>query len=138
MIDYEKLKLAHELAEKSGREIVYAYKNQEDIFVCWVTLEQLFYEMKELTKPKYKVGDIVWFEHHKLLIEAKIEERFIEPPDVYSVYPLTSPSIKFTVGESNLYPTKLDVIRANIKHWEELYAENYGDDSQIKETKIGD
>lgn len=44
MIDYDKLKLAHELAEKQNIEVLYTYNNGLG-YVCWVTLDQLITEV---------------------------------------------------------------------------------------------
>jgi hypothetical protein len=117
MIDYDKLKLAHELAEKYDSEILYAYKSGDISYICWVTLEQLLLEMEELsiTKCKYQVGQEVWRVNDEddpiqLIIKAiqpGSDNAYLDDLDNWWV-------------EEQLYPTREALIEAQIDYWNGL------------------
>lgn len=121
MIDYEKLKLSHELAEKTVCAILYAYKKSYSVpFVCWIDLDQLLFEMKELNKNncKYKIGQKVW----RLNDEDEPESFIISNIECYSEeknwYFLDDTDNCWI--EEQLYPTRESLIESQIEYWKSL------------------
>lgn len=132
MIDYEKLKLAHELAKKysalSGKhiELTVAYYQNEKPDYCLeiyedngnyshdkICLEEIISKLQELTqdkpKPKYEVGQTVWV--NKLsIINVEIFEvkgnKYFDGDDWYA--------------ENELYSSKQALIEAQIEYWTDL------------------
>lgn len=104
MIDYEKLKLAHE-------------------WVCnhfdgQMGIDDLIAKLQELTKPKtkYKVGDEVWMtvddEPKSFVIDSVCNSKYyLYQYDLGLVY------------ESLLYPTKSALIEAQIEYWQKQLCE---------------
>jgi len=135
MIDYEKLELAHELIEKlhfgkivsqysihDGEEYILSSPNIESHYdYCFTNLHDLIAKLKELTqpKPKYKVGEEVWLVgNFGKPITAKIVG--IMGGDV---------DLAFKDGTcrygaiKELYPTKSELIEAQIEYWTNLQKE---------------
>lgn len=130
MIDYEKLKIAHELAEKLESKYVFRHEIGGISYVyCildvslaqpnWIIFENtsidvLIAKLTELTHPKtkYKVGDTVLF----LSSGGCIGEGKIGGIDRYSdkKYYIT---LEGWCRESELYPTKHALIEAQIEYW---------------------
>lgn len=128
MIDYDKLRLAHELANKyyqqsnSGVVIESNFEfgcTLEYVYRLWIDqnissfneIDDLITKLKALTQPepKYKVGDTVWME-----INGEPVSRFIFKNAGPKYY------LEGYVGlmyESELYPTKAELIEAQIKYW---------------------
>jgi hypothetical protein len=132
MIDYEKLKIAHELADKYSQEnkipICIEYSaafgcQGKDNVSCFINydrtdlhdLDSLITKLKELTAPTlaYKEGDKVWFisteggyGHDDIDAVCKDDDHpyFINEERWYK--------------ESELYPTKAALIEAIITYWQ--------------------
>lgn len=132
MIDFEKLKIAHELAAelKTKRNVTaticvchllngdFRYvltdgRLQQDAFE---SLDALIARLQELTQPKskYKIGDSVWFvilSHKWMAIETEINH--VEG-NKYHV------SHGNWLREEELYPTKEELIEEQIAYWHQL------------------
>jgi hypothetical protein len=142
MIDYEKLKIAHELAE---------YLSNKENFVSWSydffyckkegnkhqvrlllgphhedfqggyyymnNLDELISNLREIiqSKPKYKVGQNVWLISYcgSGIVEWKIEDIDASSEEKY----LFGDS---WYKESELYPSKQSLIEAQIEYWQKL------------------
>lgn len=138
MINYNKLKLAHELAGKLNERL--------DITVCYFVadcqptfvldhadfknnvtscnLDDLIAKLKRLTKtePRYRIRQKVWMtviNGFKLDIDsARITwSRFNNGQNEYTI---DSCPNDFYILESELHPTREDLIDAQIKYWESL------------------
>jgi len=126
MIDYDKLKLAHELILKVDEKYAIAthaactfdtyyrlYAQNCDWFEDYESIDELIAKLEELTesKPKYKIGDIVWFvilAREWLGIETEIDAI---DDNKYHV------SYGHWMHENELYPTKAALIEAQIEYW---------------------
>lgn len=141
MIDYEKLKLVHEFADKnlfyistsitSGDDgdryckfLATLLPNDNDNY-CFDSIDDLIAKLRELTQPeepkaKYAVGDEVFF--------VGFEQQIIQDK-ISRIQKMTDGSFLFifdyspTQNESQIYPTKQELIEAQIEYWHELAAE---------------
>ncbi len=148
MIDYEKLKLAHELALQinnpwiwintsyscnanhiQAKLILGLNSSEQDIF-CFDEIDDLITKLKELTQPelKYKEGQEVYFiscnggigyEEIDDIDKSANEQYFINEERWFR--------------EDELYATKYELIEAQCKYWGELLCkENNGKFDGIK------
>lgn len=138
MIDYDKLKLAHELADKYSKKNkqmvrisyeLYTFEEYESKFRMYIfdwhddfyhSIDDLITKLQELTQSepqsRYKVGDIVW-----MLVDDEPYETRVD-----SVCGLKYYLYKFTSGlvcESLIYPTKAELIEAQIFYWRDQLSE---------------
>ncbi len=148
MIDYEKLKLAHELAEKCGlytgitayayfksvdhldNEYKYRlYLDDCDIYIdeTYSNIDDLISRLKELVEPevkqeaKYKVGDEVWFmAYEEAMRDVTIK---VEKDEDGFWYRLQNGFAR----ERALYPTKSALIESRIEYWRKLQDEEIKD-----------
>ncbi len=117
MIDYEKLKLLHELADKAGRHLCYGLASENGCsYKAPLFLDGLIEELQELTraKPKYEQGQKLW----RLNEENEPVSFFIIGIEKY---------ISGACGymdehmdwwdENHCYSTRRDLIEAQIEHW---------------------
>ena len=126
MIDYEKIKLAHELCEKTDGYYFYCtYSSKfgiDDIDLCHndkydedcKDIDDLITKLQELTrlKPKYKLGQEVFFiilAQNWVIIDSKIEHYEHKTGEYY----LAGHWYK----ENHLYSTKEALIQAQIDYW---------------------
>lgn len=140
MIDYEKLKLAHELADKLTEHQAGTHFNagiipesctEREFYIInsmsdysnplyYKSIDEFIEKLKELTqpKPKYEVGQKVFavFPNYpvSLISELKITEININDPDV--IYRTDGGGI----AEAYVYPTREALIDAQIAYWESL------------------
>ena len=137
MIDYEKLRIAHELAEEWKKQtntpaticICHMLNNRYRYVLTDGKLHQeafddigdLIAKLTELAQPpsKYKVGDEVW-----LLVSSDdriysyiIEKMFFDGEYWYCE------DTTWCIREKELYPSKESLIEAQIKYWESLKIE---------------
>ena len=139
MLDYKELELAHQMAEKAGVKILYAYQNKSGSFVHWIGIEQLSLEMKELTqpKPKYEIGQEVWFCQRHLntdfLIPVSFKIRAIYPNEYNILY-----CGEYEATEENLFSTREDLIKHQIQYWEGLRVNGIldKDDANLSQVDI--
>lgn len=132
MIDFEKLKLAHELCFASKRyyfsltlglhkgfdfaSLYDSEANRSMLIGNFECVEELLSKIQELTKskPKYESGQIVWFDMAGVPASFNITE--IEPSEDYNYFYDDTP-------ECDLYPSQLALIEAQIAHWTKLLEE---------------
>ena len=126
MIDYEKLKLIHELTNKIDEIDEVAVQHhfshtRGDKFILWTKngvaqfgieeMDDLIAKLKELVKPeaklepKYKVGDEVWYKLGDELISCEI----IKNPESFG---------------DDYYPSKEALIEAQIEYWKNQLENN--------------
>ena len=131
MIDYEKLKLAHELAEKidcvcefeinvnfpGSDNFKLNYGRCEDHIlytniVSYRSIDDLIVKLKELTQPghKYEVGQTWWY------LEPDIGEQFPIPDSLV----ITKGNKNWSRKDDEWYPSKQALIEAQIAHWQSL------------------
>lgn len=137
MIDYDKLKLIHELADKlnkpeniydcmitthycSGRPVteitcglvIQKSPKESPTTQLFSTLDELIAKLQELTqpKPKYKIGQEVWF-------------IFNNEPRCFTIYEINGSRYILNGGslslinEDKLYQSKEELIESQIWHW---------------------
>lgn len=135
MIDYEKLKQAHELTKLyskiyehlSGINMIFdderciriEFENKHTI--KFSSLDELIEHLLKLTQPlrKYKIDECVWFcngsqEYSEVSIEGYTGRT------MYLV--LTKEGYRFNASECNLYPSLMHVINSQLTFWEQLKA----------------
>lgn len=135
MIDYEKLKIAHELLENAydvgfihkvrSKTIIdegcqffelMTVKHGTQVFMC---LDDLINKLKEPTKPEptYAVGQLVW----QAGFCGKISSWMIESiePDTNQEWCYRDPSLSGWF-EHQLYPTRESLIKSQIMYWHGL------------------
>lgn len=137
MIDYDKLKLAHELCQKlrdryfadfimSGYHCEYTISDSEGCiednpFFITESLDDFIIKLQEITKPqpKYKIGDEVWF-----LNEGNIMSIHITKIDGNKY---SGSQFKYYydcfLKEDRLYPSKQALIQSQIDYWTSLKKE---------------
>lgn len=144
MIDYGKLKLAHELAEAcSSHYLVHIVgkKGHEFTLVNWLPdmPDMIFYsedalieKLTELTRPKskYEVGQTIWF----LDCEKKIREFIIYTIEIVDqnsgLCRYRDHSGDYVYEKDGLYDTRQELIESQIRYWESLYDKcSYGFDN---------
>lgn len=130
MIDYIKLKEAHELAEKHQEGITFTVYNWPHADYCslsidntdfhkTLTFDELICKLQELTqdkpKPKYDLGQVVYFID---LPVNKIHQGYVKRirDDEYTVV-TDKPGPKEDYSEKDLYPSKQALIEHQIKYW---------------------
>jgi hypothetical protein len=137
MIDYEKLKLAHNLILKVDEKYVLAlYVScsfdpyfrlgtlNTDWFEDYNNIDDLIKKLKELTEPKrahkYIVGDEVWF----LRVCGTIDHSYVVEIDFDSNDMYLINGVRW-FEEKDLYPTKQALIESQVAYWQSLLeAEN--------------
>lgn len=139
MIDYEKLKIAHELVYQlsiisndnviiqttyRGDKVVLfnIYQNDMSKFdssMLCISIDELIIKLKELTQPKlkYKVGDTVWTLVGSTAVAGSIKE-IDESGFIYFVS--YGGEGWLARKEESLYPSHEALIDAQIKHWTSL------------------
>ncbi len=136
MIDYEKLKLAHELASKitsNNKAIlfsvchgkigmvnpletftftIYSSIEPKEEYFSTDDIDNLLAKLTELTqqKPKYEVGQTWWF------LDGPAFEQFPEPRSIV----ITEENENYYRADEEWYPSKEALIDAQIAHWQSL------------------
>ncbi len=127
MIDYQKLKLVHELADKCNMQIWFTASCQNgNGATAIMNLDDLIAKLEELTQPnepqpKYKVGqEIYLLGENSYLLGATIESIFYDVDGFEYI-------LNFNIGsdyrhrrEMYLYPTKQALIEAQLRYWSDL------------------
>lgn len=136
VIDYEKLKFAHELAEKHQKqhekeisielnfvhelvEYILHYGSESDAFSC---IDVLIEKLTELTQPepKYKVGDILWYIHNNNPIEVIVAIDISNGERRFCARFLDESCL---VDLDECYPSKQSLIEAQLDYWQEQLSE---------------
>lgn len=136
MIDYEKLKIAHELAQKlrDDYSVVHYWvsycnldyfrlnDNLTSEIKDFKSLDDLIIKLQKLTQPKskYKVGQKVW----KLSDYYKPLQYIIEQVDESSEEKYTLYDYDDWCQEDELYPTREALIDAQIDYWNSKHCED--------------
>lgn len=129
MIDYEKLKIAHEIAQNIGIDTGESTKiscnfydwgydydvTQKGVSMGFSDIDIMLIFLLELTqpKPKYAVGQEVWYLNNNEIKSLKI---------AYIVLPhYRSAGLEGCwVNELHLFPTKQALIQSQIDYWTKL------------------
>jgi len=137
MIDYEKLKEAHELADK------YAKDNKQAVYISighytyedmpcnfrltiydwfdeiYKDIDDLITNLKKLTKtePKYKVGQKAACLHREEIIEFTIEKVELQGKEFWYSFRHDEHQVNRFI-ESILYPSREALIDAQIEYWQ--------------------
>lgn len=137
MIDYSKLKIAHELCINTKYyciEIVMGIMDSATFFlrncddegnnstlVHYSTLDNLILKLQELTqtKPKYKIGEKVFTVNSDLEIE---EVEISSILDIHTHMPYQD-TYRDWHHENRLYPTKQSLIESQIEYWRDQLSE---------------
>lgn len=139
MIDYEKLKIVHDLARKltvgTGNRCdinVSVYDDDEALFgIIWnretteyLNIDSLIKHIQELTRPEpmYKIGDSVyWMDGRNQIQSGEV----VRIDNEYSEFVYYATDNKWYIDEEHLYPTKQALIDSQIEYWQKLKVENY-------------
>jgi hypothetical protein len=139
MIDYEKLKIAHELAKQSDKEFyisvdfhtndkfsynLFCYPNECDCWESYKTLDELIHGLRYLntTQPKYNIGQEVFTLHgndiHSFIIdEITHDDGFWYLHYVSNGIYMEGSKAFDQYREDMLYPSKESLIEAQIQYW---------------------
>lgn len=132
MIDYEKLKIAHELAFRTSYVIDTSFgmdelwfklrnvdedANDYEVEREFDDLDKLINALEKATKPKFKVGDKVWYLNADKEIESLevLCSQFTSNSDW-----LYQNGKGWSIYEKACYPTKALLIDAQLEYWEDL------------------
>ena len=134
MIDYKQFQKAQELIKeyaKLGNAISIELSNATGKFKYWIirndrlgyeaeNIEEVISDLQALMKPKnkYKVGQTVYFVDENKLSSGVINE--IRDFCGKNLYYFVTYDDEFTLGESLLYPSRQDLIDAQIEYWRRL------------------
>ncbi|HAT2149823.1 hypothetical protein SDA16_06945 [Legionella pneumophila serogroup 1] len=158
MIDYEKLKEAHELCyklakqEKSLLEINYNHRvdhtgKASDTYSLYgvlggghkFSLDELITKLKELTEPqpKYQLREIVWlFNHECNEIDCFKIDAISTKTLRYSGECCNSDFVYEEIPEKDLYPSREALIDAQIEYWRGLKQEQVVPVEEGSESKV--
>ncbi len=138
MIDYEKLKEAHELAEKyydsTGYtcviELNFYYGCSDDGHKLWIkgfdenfnNIDDLIAKLKELTQPepKYKGGDNIYSLLRRGMSGFMTGSIDKFDPDRQQYYVLFPNIGCYWMNEDDIYPTREALIQSQIDYWQSL------------------
>lgn len=143
MIDYEKIKTAHELAELYGKQIddwidvavtlnsiskyyplPFAFgPTGKDFDNRFTSLDELIDKLKELTQPesKFKVDDEVWiYNYYAHRIDCFVVDAIDLESLRYSGKIKGSAAEYEEIRECDIYHSREELINAQIKHWQSM------------------
>ncbi len=143
MIDFDKLKLAHELCESmdslyfdislgmdEGVINLYDANKENQLIYDTESIDDLIAKLQELSslKPKYEINNYIWIvlednaPHHK-----KIINRYLNDGEyIYVVTDLFGASVSYE--EDSFFLTKKALIDYQIEYWQSLQCEHPSDD----------
>lgn len=156
-IDYDQLRIAHELAEKIDgfcEFTIYANACSADLFKinydkvglsfkhneCYLNIDNLIAKLRELTKPesKYKAGDMAWVVDCDEICTAFVSEYINDEYKLYNCVTISGiPTGKDWAQEYELYPTKQSLIEAQIEHWTKLKSDHSEDKVECQHQDDG-
>lgn len=152
MIDYEKLKMAHELAVKWHEEALvsvqfwsnefhrYDYRLELHGITEYLTgsIDVLIAHLEQINmpEPKYKMADIVWA--LKKRGQQGCISGFVDDSDgdKDKFYVLFDGYGAYWMKEEELYPSRRELIQAQIKYWQKLNC-NDGRHDWVENSKTG-
>ena len=134
MIDYEKLKEMHELANKwskdNGLMMIFSHRfgathndfklQYQGIDDYFETLDNLITKLRELTQHehKFKIGDTIWY------LDEKNDPDYIKIDSIsYFNYTVLykSKDENFSISHRHdLYATRNELIKSQIEYWHKL------------------
>jgi len=136
VIDYDKLKLAHELARQyylmTLKQISFSIAplenhteytlslNHEDID-AWSNIDELISKLQELTaelKPKYKVGQFVYYCCDNGDICNGIIKGIFKDINGKDIIELENPNARLFIN--SIYPSRESLIEEQIEYWKSL------------------
>ena len=131
MIDYEKLKIAHEIMIKANRyycvyefgwsdKVRFQVFNDENDIILFTAFDEddLILRLKGLTQPepRYKIGDEVFITWHGYIEEARVVDRTSH--ERYQV--MLNDGGQVSRIESEIFPTRQALIEHQIEYWSKL------------------
>ena len=142
MIDYEKLKMAHELVadtEEYYFEAVFGINGSSSYTIFDTNHDRagffdnedgLLEMLQELTQPepKYKIGDTVWLIDCDCICTAEIESHGNEEYNIKKCETIDGSrvTVKEWASEDDLHPTKAALIESQIEYWTNLQIDKMG------------
>ncbi len=138
MIDYEKLKIAHSLCDKMGKDVSLALVYPElymDLTIFslkrsykFESLDLLIGELSELTQPepKYESGQLVYTYMHGYIRESNVTECYWDSElNDYRLMLINQENgvTKISVSQSLVYPSKQALIDVQLEYWSGLKLE---------------
>lgn len=140
MIDYDKLKIAHELADKyalmhekrcelildtvmgsinNSYCITFSYDINDSQVGKYYDIDNLIIKLRELTQsePKYKIGEKVWTTSKDDLEPVELSIESIKYSTITNTFNYSFLNSFNSRGEDELYPTKAALIDSQIEYW---------------------
>jgi len=133
MIDYDKLKIAHDLTEKYYEQtktmtwikimissisdlIVYQWTTRSNCLLKCEDIDELIAELEKMTQPKskYAFGQSLWFMHQDTIVNEDLKN--FNDGRYYFLFNFRY----YHVKESDLYTTRSALIEAKIQYWQTL------------------
>ncbi len=130
MIDYQKLKIAHNLMLQHNKYyctfefgwsdkvqfVLYCDEGETPLFIFW-KIEDLIEKLQELIEPqpKYKIGREVWIVSGKGFY-SRIIEGYMDHGTHQTYH-----GKDFALEEDELYPSKQDLVEAQIQYWDSQF-----------------
>lgn len=142
MIDYDKLRIAHELCIGTPYYFDIALGVDDGLIALFDSelnvsfidnyngLDNLIANLQTLTQPKakYEVGDKCWCYIHGSMYECKIQQIYWDNDlKNYRTNLIRdgAPVGKISCSQSEVYPTKSALIESQIEYWENMRAREY-------------
>jgi hypothetical protein len=121
MIDFDKLKECHLLAEKLGIIIRYAFRQEDSVFGALYDVDELHTNLMKLeVKPRFNIGETVWFAKEGYMPDSFIIQDIVFDKDAYYCA-----NINFVYfSQSKLYSTKKELINEQIRYWKTVQLDN--------------
>jgi hypothetical protein len=136
MIDYEKLIIAIDLADKGCPDFphtigitIYTCKQDCSFLLEWrgnsveiPCVDELIAKLQEITKPKHKyaIGQEVWVNSSKQIPFSCYVIKQYDCSDFEYVLYIQNADEEFCMKERFIYPSREDLIRSQIEYWKEL------------------
>lgn len=149
MIDYKKLKIAHELCDKYAKEcrvahfvgvLQYVYDKPPNYCLNrydgafeeqYSDIDDLITHLKELKKPKYEVGQEVFFTCYEDISSGIIELINLDHGDFK--FHIAMEHGYINLSEDKIYSKKSDLIEAQLRHWTSLKVDLVSESSMCEQ-----
>lgn len=148
MIDYDKLKEAHDLANETECEICYGLRMASGNILHLYGIDHLIEKLNDIkdlivkpNKPKYEIGQEVWLLDCDMICTATING-WVD--DEYRLKGCKSFDDKWSTGkdyalEEQLHSSREDLIDAQLEYWSKLKNEsmqpNNGGSGEFRSTR---